>query len=377
MEISNYLKVTSKSEETLKEIHNIFVEKIINKDWSKLFEEVPTLVNVLTEGQQKKVREGRLDPRVYCDCGILFDDESGIDNSYDSNFFKKTQNKNELFTVAIYFDSKSFVDRLIKLFSKAYKVTIYHEYENLVGDDAGYHTFRNGVKLDDRHYGTKISVKRAKSPIIHRTAQHSPIEASGSDLSQTDIEKVNFKEVIIGEQIWMAENLNVSKFRNGDPIPHAKTEKEWERATEWGQPAWCYYDNDPAKGEKYGKLYNWYAVDDPRGLAPEGWLVPNYDDWEKLFKYLAGEADKKMKSTNGWEDYEGESGNGTNESGFSGLPGGCRSEDGYFYSLGNYCYLWSSNDMDGEDAYFCWLFQRCELMNANMGHGYSVRCLKE
>lgn len=73
------------------------------------------------------------------------------------------------------------------------------------------------------------------------------------------------EEVKIGDQIWMTRNLNVDKFCNGDPIPETKTNEEWIKAGENGKPAWCYYDNDPANGEKYGKLYNWYAVNDPRG----------------------------------------------------------------------------------------------------------------
>jgi len=86
-------------------------------------------------------------------------------------------------------------------------------------------------------------------------------------------------EVTIGNQVWMSQNLNVDKFRNGDPIPHAETREEWEKAGENRHPAWCYYDNDSANADKYGKLYNWYAVNDPRGLAPEGWKIPSHEDW--------------------------------------------------------------------------------------------------
>ena len=81
--------------------------------------------------------------------------------------------------------------------------------------------------------------------------------------SVTDIDGNTYKTVTIGEQTWMAENLNVSKFRNGDEIPEAKTNEEWIKAGNEGKPAWCYYENIPANGEKYGKLYNWYAVTDP------------------------------------------------------------------------------------------------------------------
>jgi uncharacterized protein (TIGR02145 family) len=125
-----------------------------------------------------------------------------------------------------------------------------------------------------------------------------------------------YKTVVIGTQTWMAENLNVSSFRNGDPIPEAKTDEEWIKAGENEQPAWCYYNNDPKNGVKFGKLYNWYAVNDPRGLASLGWHVSTYEEWNELINYLGGvsEAGIKIKSNQGWkENY-----NGTNESGFTG-----------------------------------------------------------
>jgi uncharacterized protein (TIGR02145 family) len=134
----------------------------------------------------------------------------------------------------------------------------------------------------------------------------------------------NAQTVTIGSQVWMTKNLDVATFRNGDSIPHAKTDEEWEKAGENKQPAWCYYNNDPANGAKYGKLYNWYAVTDSRGLAPVGYHIPTSAEWTKLTDFLGGEgvAGTKMKSKSGWNDYRGKSGNGTNSSGFNGLPGG-------------------------------------------------------
>jgi len=88
--------------------------------------------------------------------------------------------------------------------------------------------------------------------------------------------------VAIGKQVWMTENLNVDTFRNGEAIPHVKTNEEWIKAGENKQPAWCYCDNDPANGAKYGKLYNWYAVANARGLCPAGWHVPSDDEWTQL-----------------------------------------------------------------------------------------------
>ncbi|TKS56283.1 hypothetical protein FCN74_07335 [Mesohalobacter halotolerans] len=188
------------------------------------------------------------------------------------------------------------------------------------------------------------------------------------------------KESHIGKQVWMTENLNVDKFRNGDPIPHAKTIDEWKVAGSNKEPAWCYYDNDPANSEKYGKLYNWYAVNDPRGLAPEGWKIPSNEDWNRLTEFLGGMAGKKMKSTEFWADYDGESGNGTNESGFSGLPGGFRSRSGRFNYISNDGFWWSSTENDTNNAWNRYLYYGSGDFFRNGSNfkeeGLSVRCIK-
>jgi len=186
------------------------------------------------------------------------------------------------------------------------------------------------------------------------------------------------KEVTIGRQEWMAENLNVDKFRNGDPILEAKTDEEWEKAGENGQPAWCYYEYDPANGTKYGKLYNWFAVNDPRGLAPEGWHVPGDKEWEKLVKYLGGdlEAGKRMKASHGWEN----NGNGTEEGGFSGLPGGSQCDYGTFEGIGRTGVWWSSTEHTPTNACNRLLYYNhghAQIRNSSKGEGYSVRCLRD
>ncbi|MBK7446999.1 MAG: fibrobacter succinogenes major paralogous domain-containing protein [Ignavibacteria bacterium] len=93
----------------------------------------------------------------------------------------------------------------------------------------------------------------------------------------------------------MSENLEVSVFRNGDLIPEAQKDSEWKNAGDSGKPAWCHYKNNPANGKKYGKLYNWYAVNDSRGLAPEGWHIPSDTEWTELINYLRENAGSKMK----------------------------------------------------------------------------------
>jgi uncharacterized protein (TIGR02145 family) len=188
-----------------------------------------------------------------------------------------------------------------------------------------------------------------------------------------------YKTVTIGTQVWMTKNLDVSTFRNGDPIPEAKTNSEWEAAGEKKQPAWCYYKNDPANGAKYGKLYNWYAVNDPRGLAPVGYHIPTDAEWTQLSEYLGGEdvAGKKMKSTSGWI----ENGNGTNESGFNGLPGGYRSNSDSFLRQGYDGYCWSASEYNTDSAPFNrnLNFSDDYLLRSLIlkGRGFSVRCLRD
>ena len=183
-------------------------------------------------------------------------------------------------------------------------------------------------------------------------------------------------EVTIGTQIWMTENLNVNKFRNGDPIPEAKTNEEWDKAGTDHQPAWCYYNNDSTNGTKYGKLYNWYAVNDPRGLAPEGWIISSDRAWNRLADFLGGEsiAGAKMKSKNGWYD----NGNGTNKSGFSGLPGGCRYDDGTFNGVGGFGYWWSATGGSILSGLYYLSYKDGVLHGLNYSNrgGFSVRCLR-
>ena len=184
--------------------------------------------------------------------------------------------------------------------------------------------------------------------------------------------------VTIGTQVWMTKNLDVSTFRNGDPIPQVKSNEEWIKAGKEGKPAWCYYKNKKKNGKKYGKLYNWHAVNDSRGLAPTGCHIPTDAEWTILSDYLGGEdaAGKKMKSTSGWND----EGNGTNSSGFSGLPGGYRGNDGYCSLIGYGGYWWSASEYGTYYAYFRLLSFNSDYLDSYNGlkdEGLSVRCLRD
>lgn len=186
----------------------------------------------------------------------------------------------------------------------------------------------------------------------------------------------SYKEIKIGNQVWMTDNLNVNKFHNGVTIPESKNAEEWKKAGEAGEPAWCYYDNDPANGAKYGRLYNWYAVNHPSGLAPKGWKIPSNDDWSLLTKYLGADAGKKMKSTIGWL----ENGNGTNETGFNALPGGFRNYGVGFGGIGYSGYYWCGTEGDTDYGWVWFVhYHGSEVVRegSGKGMGYYVRCVRD
>jgi uncharacterized protein (TIGR02145 family) len=228
---------------------------------------------------------------------------------------------------------------------------------------------------------SEINVTVAATATMATTQTVASPQAKNTGKSETVSSKdtggpKEYKTVKIGDQTWMAENLSVNKFRNGDPIPEAKSTEEWLKVS----PAWCYYENNPENGAKYGKLYNWYALVDPRGLAPAGWHIPVREEWQAIAVTLGGidPAGKKMKSTSGWDD----NGNGTNESGFSGLPGGSRAEEGSFLDIGRFGMWWSGtpNDPSGNMA------RTLNNVNSYLGfgvgkekepYGFSVRCVKD
>ena len=151
-----------------------------------------------------------------------------------------------------------------------------------------------------------------------------------------------------------------------------------EKAKKKKQPVWYYYDNDSDNGAKYGKLYNWYAVNDPRKLAPEGWHIPADNEWTVLTDHLGGKevAGNKMKSTSGWSN----NGNGTNESGFNGLSGGLCNANGSFYDIGGGGYWWSALDTEVNDAWGRGLYAdygNVFRSNNIRMDGLSVRCLRD
>lgn len=181
----------------------------------------------------------------------------------------------------------------------------------------------------------------------------------------------------IGQQIWMTKNLNTDVFMDGTPIPQAKSLEEWQRAGQKHEPAWCYYENREENGKLYGKLYNWYAVTSPHGLAPEGWHVPSAAEWEVLVRELGDtrQASIKLKSSSAWQAGT----KATNYKGWNALPGGSRFAVFNFKFLGEYASWWTATPMGERRAYIKSLGadeQEDEMSITEQWDGLAVRCIK-
>ncbi|MFH1891455.1 MAG: FISUMP domain-containing protein [Candidatus Zixiibacteriota bacterium] len=205
----------------------------------------------------------------------------------------------------------------------------------------------------------------------------------------TDIDENVYQTVRIGDQWWMAENLKVKRYRNGDPIRNVTENSTWSSLT---TGAYCEYDNDPANVDMYGRLYNWYAVDDSRRIAPEGWHVPTDDEWKQLEMYLGmsqAEADAigirgtdeggKLKEA-GTTHWNPPNTGATNESGFTALPGGGRYDHGEFASMVYDADFWCSTEIYSSNAWMRTLrnsFSGVDRSNYNWRYGFAVRCLRD
>ena len=205
----------------------------------------------------------------------------------------------------------------------------------------------------------------------------------------------NNDEITIGSQTWMKKNLDISEFRNGEKISQAKSMEKWIDACNKKQAVWCYYDFNPANGKTYGKLYNWYAVNDKRGLAPDGMRIPEHKDWVELNNTLGNLLTnaEKLKSETGWA--ESPKSKGTNSSGFSALPGGSLScyHENDTSIVSNFTFLlkqgnWWTSEEKGTTSHILDTASICysltySIPNSTIGirtcgqcSGLSVRCLK-
>ena len=197
----------------------------------------------------------------------------------------------------------------------------------------------------------------------------------------TDIDGNVYKTVQIGRQVWMAENLRTTRYRNGDAIPYARTDDAWTTESVGMR---CAYEHDDSLADRYGQLYNFYAVQDERGLCPLGWHVPSDEEWNELEGALGlSSVDAKRPGGRGIHGaaMKSEAWDGTNSSGFSALPGGARSSfDGYFSGGGYYGYWWSSSANGTSDAWNRYLNSDVDDVGRycyDRRGGFSVRCVRD
>lgn len=190
-------------------------------------------------------------------------------------------------------------------------------------------------------------------------------------------EEKSYPNVNICSQKWMEKNLDVTYYRNGDTISYVPG-SNWSTLT---TGAWCYYDNDPSTNAVYGKLYNWYAVNDPRGLAPVGWHIPTDAEWTILETCLGGSstAGGKMKFPGG--NWISPNTGATNSSFWAAFANGYRANTGSFLnSIGYYVYYWTSTPLNSTDAWDRYLVNNLAIIGRTTQpkqFGFSVRCIRD
>jgi uncharacterized protein (TIGR02145 family) len=235
-----------------------------------------------------------------------------------------------------------------------------------------------GLTANTTYYVRAYAINSAGTAYGNQLSFTTTYGGCGSITSVTDIDGNVYPVVEIGNQCWTKENLKTSKFADGSGIPNITDDATW---TNLSSPAWCNYENNAANDATYGKLYNWYTVADSRNICPAGWHSPTDAEWTVLTDYLGGEAvaGGKMKTTSGWQ---APNTSATNESGFSGLPGGIRfPSNGTFPPYGgDIGYWWSSSEGDANIAWNRFLSNSNgnAYRGFNFKHtGFSVRCLRD
>ena len=205
----------------------------------------------------------------------------------------------------------------------------------------------------------------------------------------SDIDGNSYQTKSFGSQTWMVENLKTSKYRNGEIISNLTEIADWTTTT---QGALCNYNNDAANGIKYGKLYNWFAVNDPRSIAPIGWHVATDADWTALEAYVSTNYGtslsiaKALASTTEWPTDGGSSTIGNNASinnysGFNALSGGFRCYTATFYNQGDQTRFWTSTSFSDTTAWMRYLYFNNNYLGVYSGAlknvGFSIRCVKD
>ena len=207
-----------------------------------------------------------------------------------------------------------------------------------------------------------------------------------------DIDGNYYESVIIGDQEWLTMNLKTSHFADGTPIPNVESPVDWESLT---SPGWAFYDNDENNEMIYGKLYNWFTIESNQNICPAYWNVPSKEDWSILKSYLTvngydGAEAYGLLSTSGWDEGTGGTSvnwNGDDNFGFSALPGGARSNYGWYEYLGEIAHWWSRSPLNNpwdDSAFFQLIVSAIDLgqgmpvpSSYPRNYGMSIRCIKD
>jgi len=229
--------------------------------------------------------------------------------------------------------------------------------------------------------GDNIEQKTAEPEKEQRESPKSKKEIKNLQENQVaDIDGNIYTTVIIGDQVWMAENLKVTHYRNGDPIEKISDSLQWINLK---TGAYCSYENNDSNSETYGYLYNWFVISDKRSICPEGWHIPSKEELEILRINSGGHAvaGGKLKE-NGFTHWKAPNEGADNSTGFSALPGGMRSKYGKFYYLRTRCRIWSSTEFGSWEEYWNLLLMHTEnsavLFSGDKPIcGFSIRCLKD
>lgn len=223
-----------------------------------------------------------------------------------------------------------------------------------------------------------MSCKKDDEPVADNNSNNGGGQET-ADTTVTDIDGNIYKTVVIGSQTWMAENLRVSKYANGDVIPDLPSDANWSTASSGAVSS--YLNKGIEEDTAYGKYYNWYAVEDSRNVCPTGWHVPNDVEWSALGGALGGNsvAGGKMKVT-GTTYWNTPNTSATNESGFSARSTAFRWLDGLWETKGNCTMFWSATEFDTDKAYVWELnnsFGSIGSLETSKKGGMVIRCLKD
>jgi uncharacterized protein (TIGR02145 family) len=247
------------------------------------------------------------------------------------------------------------------------------------------------VDMDDKLSQWMLNTGRGSHP-VRDSIVVPPFTSCGDAI--TDIDGNIYNTVLIGSQCWMKENLKTTTYQSGTAIPNVTNSSAWENLT---TGAYSWYDNDVNWKDKYGALYNWHAVVDPSGLCPDEWHVPDYNEWFTLVIFIGGSSSpngNKLKSCRQVNSPLGGDCNttehpvwaqdnthyGTDDYGFSGLPGGSRNSNGTFYNFGLLGIWWSSAEYSSDDAWgrsLFYFFGNVGVNDYNKRYGFSIRCIKD